>query len=81
MSRVNVYIYMFLDDHYFSFRKMVRFVSVIPDRMLQARSAGWKRRGKKKDFVWNIELLGQGVRNHFAHSFTSLPRGIRNFRH
>lgn len=48
MSRVNVYIYMFLDDHYFSFRTMVRFVSVIPDRMLLARSAGWKRRGKKR---------------------------------
>ena len=82
LSRVNVYICLGLDDDYFSFHTMVRFVFVIPDMMLQAGSAGWERKGKKKkDFVWNIELLDQGVRNHFAHSFTSLPRGMSNFRH
>lgn len=72
---------MFLDDDYFSFHTVVRFVPVFPDMMLQARSAGWEKKEKKKGFVWNIELLGQGVKNHFAHSFTSLPRGMRNFRH
>lgn len=39
---------MFLDDDYFSFHTMVRFVSVIPDIMLQARSAGWEKKGEKK---------------------------------
>jgi len=52
LSRVNVYIYVFLDDDYFSFHTMVRSVSVIPDMMLQARSAGWERKGKKKRILY-----------------------------
>lgn len=52
LSRVNVYICLGLDDDYFSFHTMVRFVFVIPDMMLQAGSAGWERKGKKKRILY-----------------------------
>lgn len=70
---------MLSDEDYFSFHTVVRFVSVIP--MLGEVDQWMAEEGEKKNFAWNIELLGQGVKNGFAPSFTSLARGMGNFRH